>query len=248
MLILLVRKVFGDRILLRVALEDLRFNVRLPSLDLEVLDEVIKKKCYCLVPNFEPKENDIIMDLGAYIGAYTIHAAKKGAYVIAVEPASTNLVLLLQNIFLNQVNEKVKVLKVAVGGQKGIAKFPAQSLDVNPASFSLYWTKNTWAEYENVPLLTLSDVLRICDIGRVDIVKMDIEGAEVDALEAANMFLEKYRPKLVIEVHGRDRLEILIKHLVNIGYTIKVLNVGRIIRSISEGDLYYLYAVPLGEC
>ena len=52
----------------------------------------------------------MIIDLGAYIGDYILYAATRGAYVIAVEPSSSNLSVLLQNISLNKAKTLRKVL------------------------------------------------------------------------------------------------------------------------------------------
>jgi FkbM family methyltransferase len=225
-----------SRIPLRIVINNFRFNIRWPSSDIGILNEVLKGKYYFAFSDLEPKEGNLIIDLGAYIGAYTVYAAKKGAQVIAVEPASSNLELLLQNVLLNNVSEKVNILKAAVGSSKGFVKFPSDSIDPDLAAFSLYNFKNTWTKYEKVPLLRLNDILTLYNIKKIDIIKLDIEGAELEVLKSTYSILKTYKPKLVVEVHREEDLKFLIQYLVNINYIVRIKRMGNII---------YLYALPL---
>lgn len=244
-IVMLVLRLFHGRIPLRVSVAGLRFNVRWPSSDLEVLDEVIKKKSYCLIHDFEPKKGDVVIDLGAHIGAYTIYATKRGAQVIAVEPASTNLKLLLQNILLNRVDRKVRLLKVAVGGSRGHVNFPIESIGLNLGNFSLNRIKNIYTKYEKVPLVTLNDVVMLTHIDRLDLVKVDIEGSEKELLQGALKIMKYYKPRLVFEVHGNIILRDLLKELRSLNYVISYITPVRNVIEDTEGDLYYLYAEPL---
>ena len=237
LIVMLVKKLFKNRILLRVAIGNLRFNIRWPSVDLNVLNEVLKKKCYCLVSSFEPRKGDVVIDLGAFIGDYTVYAAKKGAFVIAVEPASTNLRLLLCNILLNKVNGRVKVLKLAVGRARRYVNFPVESIDFNPGTFSLYYVKNTWVRYEKVPVAALDDIITLTDTARVDIVKVDIEGAEEEVLQGASKLLSLYKPKFVFEIHSKKALRRILRKLRTLKYEVWLI-------PLTTPYRWYLYAKP----
>ncbi len=60
------------------------------------------------------KKGDILFDIGANIGLYSIYAAKRGMDVIAFEPESQNFALLNKNIYLNKCQDKVMCLNVAL--------------------------------------------------------------------------------------------------------------------------------------
>lgn len=60
------------------------------------------------------KRGDVLFDIGANIGLYSIYAAKNGVDVIAFEPESQNFALLNRNVYLNKCSDKVMCLNVAL--------------------------------------------------------------------------------------------------------------------------------------
>lgn len=71
---------------------------------------------------------DVVWDIGANIGLYTVVAAKRGAQVCAFEPSPANAAALLRNIQANGVADQVRVLTVALSDQDGVAPFAMLSL------------------------------------------------------------------------------------------------------------------------
>jgi Methyltransferase FkbM domain len=61
-------------------------------------------------------------------------------------------------------------------------------------------------------------------------IKLDIEGAEDMALDGAEETLEKHRPNLIIEVHGADKEEKCISTLRRFGYSITIVNQGKLLQ------------------
>lgn len=57
-----------------------------------------------------------------------------------------------------------------------------------------------------------------------DFIKMDIEGAEVMALEGAANLLKNHKPKMIIEVHGKDKEEGCLKILQSHGYEVEIID------------------------
>ncbi|MBF0489177.1 MAG: FkbM family methyltransferase [Candidatus Omnitrophica bacterium] len=66
------------------------------------------------------KEGDVLFDIGANIGLYSIYAAKKGINVIAFEPESQNYALLNKNIYMNQCQNNVMCLNIALSDTDSI--------------------------------------------------------------------------------------------------------------------------------
>jgi FkbM family methyltransferase len=66
------------------------------------------------------RSGDVLFDIGANIGLYTIYAAKRSVEVMAFEPESQNYALINQNIFLNGVADRVKCLSVALSDRDGV--------------------------------------------------------------------------------------------------------------------------------
>ena len=63
------------------------------------------------------KEGDILFDIGANIGLYSIYAAKRGTRVIAFEPESQNYAILNKNVYLNNLQDKIMCLNVALSNK-----------------------------------------------------------------------------------------------------------------------------------
>jgi hypothetical protein len=100
-------------------------------------------------------EDDVVLDLGANVGGFSIRAAQKAKHVYAVEPLFYRE--LEKNIRLNNMQDKITVLKVAIGGGSIIPlKYRDRSEDVKTCS--------------------LKDIRKY--IGPVTFLKIDIEGAE----------------------------------------------------------------------
>jgi FkbM family methyltransferase len=70
------------------------------------------------IDTFQP--GDVLFDVGANIGLYSIYAASRSVRVLAFEPESQNYALIHQNIFLNHLADKVTCLAVALADREGV--------------------------------------------------------------------------------------------------------------------------------
>lgn len=100
------------------------------------------------------KKDDIVIDIGANIGGFSIPASRKARHVYAIEPMTTEM--LRENILLNKA-ENITVLDIALGN--GSAK------------------KIAWGGRSKIiETRTLAEIKNIC--GRCDFIKIDCEGGE----------------------------------------------------------------------
>lgn len=112
--------------------------------------------------------DDLVLDLGANVGAFSVLAARLGAQVVAVEPDPRNVETLRENLDANSATERVRVIEGAVGGgQCAFGSFhgpehPGGCGQVDPG-------------VGDVPMFPLSGLLPP-DADAV--VKMDVEGGE----------------------------------------------------------------------
>jgi FkbM family methyltransferase len=63
---------------------------------------------------------DVLFDIGANVGLYSIYAASRGARVVAFEPESQNYALINQNIFLNSLGDRIQCLAIALADRSGV--------------------------------------------------------------------------------------------------------------------------------
>lgn len=162
----------------------------------ELIDELYIKQNY--FEYFDLKENDIVVDAGANIGLFTVLAAKKlnnTGKVIAIEPDNDNYNILKENIKINNLTN-VEVVKKGLWSEKKQLQF---NIGVRPGEHSLFENEQMSGKKISIECDTLDNILEELDIKQLDFMKMDIEGAEIEALNGCSNILDNYKPKLVIE-------------------------------------------------
>ena len=143
---------------------------------------------------------DVVVDGGANIGGFTLVAASivgpSGA-VHAVEAAPATAALLRRSVALNP-HVRVTVHEVALAGEPGELAFTTFEPGLGIASFAPVPATARASEVVTVQVTTL-DALTAA-LRRVDLVKLDVEGAELRALQGATRLLAEQRPLLVVEL------------------------------------------------
>lgn len=156
---------------------------------------------------FEPDEvalvkqqvrpGDVIIDIGANIGYYTLLFAQlvgDTGHVVAFEPDPENFALLYKNINLNQYRN-VTLVQKAVATENSFAQL--YLCDDNKGMHRLYDSVCCQSSIE-VKTVCLDDYLPQL-VKKVDFVKIDIEGAEYNALQGMQKILTQQQPKLLTE-------------------------------------------------
>jgi FkbM family methyltransferase len=157
---------------------------------------------------------DVVIDVGAHVGIVTLQAARHvgpDGHVHSVEPTPVNADMLRRNIEANDLSN-VSVHNCAAGSESGTAVLHQMGLTylnslvgANPYSSE--------APSVEVPVRRLDDLVA----GRVDAIKIDVEGAELDVLQGAERVLGE-NPHLTLCVEwnpmwlrqaGHDPLDLL---------------------------------------
>jgi FkbM family methyltransferase len=126
------------------------------------------------------KPGDCVVDVGSHVGQYTLAASRKvGAHgrVVAIEPNPETFLDLQTNILLNRATN-VQVVHCAIGSCSELASFMCPPSTNRGSSRRV---NHDDADYW-VGSLTLPDVMDRLKIRRIDLLKIDVEGAEFDAL------------------------------------------------------------------
>jgi FkbM family methyltransferase len=141
------------------------------------------------------------LDIGAWIGPLTLYAANLVHKCHAVEPDARARAGLLANIGCNpRLAERIQVHPEAVGEVPGQAQMGNITSDVGGDSMSSLlfgMAPGAWT----VECVTLEGLIDSIDMP--SLVKIDIEGAEVEVLKGSRNYLEEVRPPLFLSVHGR---------------------------------------------
>ncbi len=141
---------------------------------------------------------DVVIDVGAHMGEYTMPALMVGASVWAIDSDDTGLLFLRACAAAHGLAERLKITRYAVydGGP-----YPAELMaeiagSVHHALAPLAFPR-WWATLDD--LILTGDV----DVAKIDYVKVDVEGGELGVLFGAGLTLARYRPRVLIEDHTR---------------------------------------------
>ena len=174
-----------------------------------------------VIEQFNAKDGDIVVDIGAHIGRYTIINSKRvgeNGKVIAIEAHPDNFEILNRNIKLNKLTNVIPLNYAVYSKQTKLKLY----LPVEEPGFTIYNTimvNRTASEekFTEVNANTLDNILlQQNGISHADInwIKIDVEGAEFEVLKGAHNILSNSKDiALLIEVHGLDSYTPVIEFL-----------------------------------
>jgi FkbM family methyltransferase len=154
-----------------------------------------------------------VLDAGAYLGEFSLYAAARvgsTGRIFLMEPDPSNLKRLEEIFVLNGGKpENLEVIDAGLWKESGSLEFAAgingrSTLNVGGAEgiehggLHRFDEKIVRANMLTVSVMSLPDFARAYKLERLDFVKMDIEGAEVEAVESADFILSKFKPKFAI--------------------------------------------------
>jgi len=120
----------------------------------------------------------VVIDIGANIGTFSIYAANFGATVYAIEPEPHNLETLKTNIEINSMQDKVYPCPYAISDFKGTA-----IINDSGGGSSI---KDDGAFGAEVEVMPLDNFFMLYHINEVDVLKIDVEGAETEIILGAS--------------------------------------------------------------
>ena len=180
------------------------------------------------------EENETFLDVGANVGAYSLMIANeykdKGVKVIAIEAHPENFKALCRNIECNKFENIILAINKVISDYKGSIDLYDRSHDgtrVDSEMYSIcsdqridaYNILHPGGKSLQVECDTLDNIL---DTEKVDVIKMDVEGAEVLVLKAVTKTLGRIR-KIVVEIHG-DNSENVERLLRSYGFNLEIIS------------------------
>jgi FkbM family methyltransferase len=140
---------------------------------------------------------DVVLDGGANVGVFTRKALAAGARtVIAVEPAPENVESLRRNFPKEIASGRVVIQALGLWDQPAV--LPLRVDADNSARNSFVLSFGPAASTVMVPLRTIDSVVESLALTSVDFIKLDIEGAEKNALAGAKQTVARFHPRLAI--------------------------------------------------
>lgn len=143
------------------------------------------------------REGMVFFDIGANLGQYTLlaaHRVGKRGKVHSFEPSSRMFAELNFNVDINGLSDICILNNVAVSDKEGIAKLSKYEAggEVYGSLGSQEWAPDSSiVGYEDIKTITLDSYIKKHNIKKIDLIKIDIEGAELLAIRGAGQFLHR---------------------------------------------------------
>lgn len=169
----------------------------------DVMAEVYYLQVYTSnAQHFDIKSQDIVVDVGANIGIFTVYAAKSAHHgkVYAFEPFPKTFEILNKNVYLNDL-KNVEVFKLGIDGRKGIQRFYSTLFSIFNTSYPELRSDKKHLDETIINTITINDLFEDLNIKKIDFLKMDCEGAEYNAMfNTKQEYFEKIK-KIAMELH-----------------------------------------------
>lgn len=170
-------------------------NLRLPSSDVSTYEQVFINQEYDFLVETQP---NVIVDAGANIGLASIYFANKypEAKIIAIEPEESNFKLLKQNV---APYSTIFPVQAALWNENGEINL------VDPGRGNWGFVTETADELlgnvcHKIATITMEKIIDDYELDKIDILKIDIEGAEKEVFSKTSSWIKKV-DALIVEIH-----------------------------------------------
>ena len=212
----------GDPLMLEIYVPKHNYNIYCPLNKEDFI--VMTRHEDDIIERFLPKQGDIVVDIGAHMGRYTIIGAKRvgtQGKVVAIEAHPGNFEMLNRNIKLNQLTNVIPLNYAVYSKETKIKLYlpdEESGYTMHHSIMSNYvFTKykdKTADKFVEVSANTLDYLLQLKGLTDVNWIKIDVEGAEFEVLKGATNVLSKSKDiSLLIEVHGPDNYRPILEFL-----------------------------------
>jgi FkbM family methyltransferase len=201
-LVQMVRRTVRRPMETSLRLRGVNYRVAVPSRETFPFAEIYLDRVYERFEEFVARPGWTVVDAGANVGAFAVRQAQIGARVIAFEPNPSCARRLWTTVSRSGL-EQVTLIPCALGAELGTATLVVGG---STLAGSLVETPEDGAvERFLVKVETLDHVAEALGLVRVDLLKVDVEFAEVEVLRGAVRTLPRVE-RVVVEYHSRDLL------------------------------------------
>jgi FkbM family methyltransferase len=197
----------GNPVSLKISVPKYNYKVLCPIKKEEIMHMTIREDH--IIEHFTPKQGDVVVDIGAHMGRYTIIGAKRvgtKGKIVAIEANPSNFEMLNRNIKLNRLTNIISLNNAVYSKETKIKLYlPGEELGDTIYNTIVSDRAKKEDKFVEVSANTLDYLLQSKGIEQeqVNWIKIDVEGAEFEVLKGATNILSNSKDiALLIEIHN----------------------------------------------
>jgi len=226
------KKIKEENVILQTK-DKIKIMIRTNSTDIMQLATVWLAEDY-KIPEFDINENDIIIDIGAHIGLFSLFVSQncKNGKIYCFEPIIENYNILMKNIEMNNIKNIIPLNQAVSKVNENIKIY----LNSDDSAHSIFSSGENFVQIKSTTIKSIFDNNKI---DNCNLLKLDCEGAEYEIIDSIpEEYLIRIN-KLIIEYHLASKkpklYENLLKKLQSLSFKIKI-------EKITE-DMGMIYAI-----
>ncbi len=178
----------------------IKYKIRPKTTDRGLLNEIWANYLYT-PKGFEIKKNDLILDIGAHIGIFSVFASKfaDDGKIYSFEPTPENFKILKENLEFNKIKNIVLINKAVSSKNE---KREIILCDANTGGHSFFKIGNDYSKKIKIQTISLDKFVKENKIYQIDFLKMDCEGAEYEILFSCSKEVLRMIKKISMEYHN----------------------------------------------
>lgn len=192
------------------------FQTRKGTIDFQFLNYAYEWSVKSFILN-RYKDYNIFIDIGSNIGTYCFLMAQKGLKCYAFEPSKENFKAITTNIKLNHYENQIIPFNIGLGQVSETLDFIFDPMNTGASHNAKYDGKGIHEIVEINLFDDIFDQLKITPTDKV-LIKIDVEGMEVDVIKGAKYFLSNH-PNILIVMEsiltGEDNIKNIFKEIGN---------------------------------
>lgn len=199
------------------------------------------------------KESDVVFDIGANMGDVTLNMAKivgETGKVFAFEPYHETFEKLRRNYELNTF-DNIELIESALAEKKGMVQMVR--MDEHNSGMNRVASGNSDSSSAFIKTTSLDEFVETNRIEKISLIKIDVEGFEMNVLRGARRTLQQLRPSLFIEIddnnlrgQGASSVELL-DFLKTFGYSFQHAESGSVIDTTADLSNMHFDIIALPE-
>lgn len=174
------------------------------------------------------KKGDTVLDFGAHIGLFAAMASQAvgpTGKVYAFEPSPSTNQLLKKTVQINNAAGIISTFQKAVGGSIGKTTFFVSEGQADNANSLVNYKEDRPFHGIEIDVTTIDAFVQEQQLTKIDFIKIDVEGAEYDAMKGAVETFKRFKPKAILAIHPEpvkakgDSLEAIYDLVKELNYT-----------------------------